>query len=147
MSTGLGLSIAAQRSYTRHRGDAATSRDDVTPTPVLIFSSDPLAAALLAAAIELAGHSPYFAQKDERARDALLRVRPRLVLIDCDHEESCSDEFIGPALMVKARILLFRSRRTTRDVAEFSRRLELRVIELPMDYEELSDLLAHALAD
>ena len=143
MTTEHGLSIAAQH-YSRRRRDAATRSDDVS-SPVLIFSSDPLAAALLAAAIELAGHAPYFAQKDESARDALRRVRPRLVLIDCDHEESCSDEFIGPALMMQARVLLFRSRRTVREVAEFSRRLDVRVIELPMEFDELAAILGTAL--
>ena len=114
---------------------------------VLIFSSDPLAAALLGAAVELTGHMPHFVQHGEPARAALLRVRPRLVLIDCDHEESCSDEFVGPALMTGARVLLFRSRRTERDQAEFAKRLTLRVAEMPMDHEALSRLLTEMLAD
>ena len=146
MSTKDGLSIAARGIYARLRSDAASSSDDVSRHPVLVFSSDPLAAALLAAAVELAGHAPHFAQKEELARDALRRVRPRLVLVDCDHEESCSDEFVGPALMMKARVLLFRSKRTQRDVREFAERLELRTMELPMDFDALHDILNEMLA-
>lgn len=108
---------------------------------VLVLSSDPLAAALLGAAIELAGHAPRFAQSDEAARAALLRVRPRLVVVDCDHEDACSDAFIGPALMTGSRVLLFRSRRTRRDVGELSDRLGLRVVEMPMEHESLTRLL------
>ena len=86
--------------------------DDATRVPVLVLSSDPLAAALVGAAIELAGHAPRFPLADEAPRAALLRVRPRLVVIDCDHEDACSDSFIGPALMTGSRVLLVRSRRT-----------------------------------
>ncbi|PYP81596.1 MAG: hypothetical protein DMD35_01080 [Gemmatimonadetes bacterium] len=107
---------------------------------MLVLSSDPLAAALLGAAIELAGHAPRFPQSDEAARDALLRLRPRLVLVDCDHD-ACSDEFIGPALTEGSRVLLFRSRRTRRDVRELTERLGLRVVEMPTEHETLTPLL------
>ena len=109
----------------------------MTAHAVLVFSHDPLAAALLAAAVELAGHVPHFARANEPARAALMRVRPTLVLIDCDHAETCADGFIGPALMARARVLLLRSRRTVRDATEIAKRLELRVIDMPSDHERL----------
>ncbi len=108
---------------------------------MLVFSSDPLAAALLGAAIELAGHVPFFVQADETARDALLRVRPRLAVIDCDHVEACSDAFIGPALMTGSRVLLFRSRRTQRDVRELASRLGLPVVDMPSKHETQTERL------
>jgi DNA-binding response OmpR family regulator len=113
---------------------------------VLIFSADPLAAALLGAVVELAGHAPHFARQDEAARTALMRVRPRLVLIDCDHEETCSDAFVGPALMTGSEVVLYRSRRTQRESREFAGRLGLRVVELPNDQEKLLRLLQELLA-
>jgi len=109
--------------------------------PVLVLSSDPLAAALLGAAIELAGHAPRFAQSNEAARAALLRVRPRLVVIDCDHEDACSESFIGPALMTGSRVMLFRSRRTRRDVTELTGRLDLTVVDMPMEHDSLTGVL------
>jgi len=114
---------------------------------VLILSSDPLAAALLGAAVELAGHLPYFQQKGESSRSALLRVRPRLALIDCDHEESCSDEFIGPAIMTGARVLLFRSPRTKRDMSELADRLSLRTVDMPAEHALLTGMIKEMLAD
>ena len=74
-----------------------------------------------------------------------MRVRPQLVLIDCDHEESCSDEFVGPALMTGARVLLFRSRGTLRDASDFADRLGLRVVEMPSEHGVLSALLKEML--
>lgn len=115
--------------------------DDVRRQPVLVLSSDPLAAALIGAAIELAGHAPRFAQSDEPPRVALRRVRPRLVVIDCDHEDACSEGFIGPALMTGSGVLLFKSRRTRRDMSELSGRLGLRVMEMPVEHEPLTRLL------
>jgi DNA-binding response OmpR family regulator len=114
---------------------------------VLVLSSDALAAALLGAAVELAGHQPHFARQEEPARGALLRVRPKLVLIDCDHEESCTDEFVGPALMTGGKVLLFRSRRTEQDRTAFAERLSLRVVDMPLDHRELTTLLQEMLGE
>ena len=97
--------------------------------------------------MEFAGHTPHFALQGESARGALLRVRPRLALIDCDHEEACTDEFVGPALMTGARIILFRSQRTQRDPSDFAKRLALRVLEMPAEHLALSHLLSELLAD
>lgn len=120
--------------------------DDPRSARVLVLSSDPLAAALLGAAIELAGYAPDFPHATESARVALLRARPRLVVVDCDHEEGCSDAFIGPALMTGSRVLLVGSRRTTRDASELSTRLGLSVAEMPLDHDPFSRLL-HRLLD
>jgi hypothetical protein len=119
--------------------------DELRRLPVLVLSSDPLAAALLGAAIELAGYAPHFPYSSESPRTALLRARPRLVVVDCDHEEACSDGFIGPALMTGSRVLLFRSPRTRREVSELSTRIGLRVAELPMEHEPLSRMLGQML--
>jgi hypothetical protein len=108
---------------------------------VLIFSTDPLAAALLGAAVELAGHVPHFAQPGEGARAALRRIRPHAALVDCDHAEACSDAFIGPAIMTGARVQLISSPHTRRDARELARRLGLSIAELPTNDETLSDFL------
>ena len=113
----------------------------MTRHAVLIFSADALGAALLAAAVELAGHDPCFPQANEAARDALRRVRPRLAVVDCDHEEACSDAFVGPALMTGARVLLFTSQRSGDGAADVGRRLGLTVIRLPSDYDILMNWL------
>jgi DNA-binding NtrC family response regulator len=115
--------------------DGAASRHDV-----LLLSADPLASALVGAAVELAGHAPRFPRAGESARDALRRLRPRVVLVDCDHE-ACSEEFIGPALMTGARVQLFRSRRTQRDTSDAARRLGLSIVEFPMEPDALTAFL------
>jgi hypothetical protein len=142
-----GLPLAAPQRITPHTLRDVSSSDGVSRHAVLIFSLDPLAAALLGAAVELASHVPHFARQGEAARGALLRVRPRLVLIDCDHEESCADEFVGPALMTGARVILFRSRRTERDMSAFAERLSLRILDMPTEHDALTHLLREMLVE
>ena len=113
----------------------------MTSHAVLVFSEDPLAAALMGAAVELAGHAPHFPQTLESVRVALLRVRPRLTVIDCDHQDACSDEFLGPVLMTGSRVLLFRSRRTKRDVGDLVQRLGITLVDMPDDHATLTQLI------
>jgi hypothetical protein len=135
--------LLAEARIPAHRGcDSDSNTDgDVSRRDVLIFSTDPLAAALLGAAVELAGHSPRFPQAEESARDTLRQVRPGAVLIDCDHDDACSAEFIGPALMTGARVQLFSSPRARRDASEIAGRLGLGIAQLPMEPEALTSLL------
>jgi hypothetical protein len=113
----------------------------VTSHDVLLLSADPLTAALLGAAVELAGHVPHFPEPGETARAALLRLRPGAVLIDCDHDEACAESFIGPALMTGATVQLFWSHRTTRDAGGIAQRLGLSIATLPMEQDTLATLL------
>ena len=108
---------------------------------VLIFSEDLLAAALVGAAVELVGFEPTFPADGQPPRDALLRVRPGLVLVDCDHEAACGPSFFGPALMTGARVLLLGSRRSRRDPAGVAAGFGLRAITLPTELDAIAQLL------
>ncbi len=52
------------------------------PPAALILSHDPIAAALIGSAAELAGLEPAFPGPGEAARDALRRIRPVCILAD-----------------------------------------------------------------
>ncbi len=149
MVTPYGPPLAATPLYTRHpdRDAASSSADGVSRHAVLILSPDSLSGALLGAAVELAGLAPHFPRQEEAARAALLRSRPKVVLIDCDHEEACAESFVGPALMTGARVMLFRSRRTSRALGDFSKRLGLQVIDMPSEHGTITRLLLEATAD
>lgn len=108
---------------------------------VLIFSTDPLAAALLGAGVELAGATPAFPREQEKPRDALVRVKPRLVMIDCDHEDACTEALFGPALMIGARIAVFSSSRSRRALEPIAREFNVSSFGLPADLNELARLL------
>jgi hypothetical protein len=107
----------------------------------LIFSEDPLAAALLGAAAELVGLRPAFPTDGDPPRDALLRVRPSVVLVECDHKGACAPSFIGPALMTGARVVLTGSRRSRRQPDSLAASFGLRAITLPADLDAIAQVL------
>lgn len=107
----------------------------------LVISADPVAAALLGTAVELAGFRVEFLADGEAVRGTLRRVRPVLVLADCDHDDTRSDSFIGPALMIGARLAIFCSashvaRERTRAITD---RHGLAFFVLPDEVEPLQE--------
>jgi hypothetical protein len=71
----------------------------------------------------------------------LLRLRPRLVLADGNHDGACAPDFLGPARMTGARVLLFESARTRRDTSGVAARFGLRSISLPADADTIARLV------
>ena len=113
----------------------------MTGSAVLIISTDPLAGALLGAAVELAGHTPVFPREGEGARDALRRSRPLAVLVDRDSEDASGESFFGPAMMVGATIAIFTSTRSRRALEPIADEYGVRTFGLPIDFAELKSLL------
>lgn len=107
----------------------------------MIFSEDPLTAALIGAAVELTGFEPAYPMARESPREALLRRRPPLVLVECDHADAGRPSFFGPALMTGARVVLFSSRRSGRDPIPIATRYGLSVIRLPATLESIAAVL------
>lgn len=73
-----------------------------------------------------------------------MRLRPWLVLVSCDHLEACSDAFIGPALMTRARVLLVQTRDMSPDTRAMIERLGVTAVDLSQDADALARHL-HAL--
>lgn len=107
----------------------------------LTLSRDPLAAALVAAAAELAGFRPEFAHAGETLRATLLRVRPSHVLLDCDDPDLRDAAVLGPALMTGARLFYYGSAHGVADVRLFAARHQVRLIVLPDDIHRLREIL------
>jgi hypothetical protein len=113
----------------------------MTQRAVLILSTDAFAGALLGAAIELVGATPIYPREDEGPRDALLRIRPAVALVDCDHETACTESFFGPAMMIGARVAVFTSSRSRRVLDPIAEEFGVRTFGLPIDFEELSEII------
>ena len=117
---------------------------DVKRSAVLILSSDPMAAALVGAAIEAVGVATAFARQGESPRDALLRTRPAVVAIDCEHDEACSEAFLGPVVMTGAAVAVFGPPRLSRDLLVAARRFSVSAFCLPDDQEQFLELVRRA---
>jgi hypothetical protein len=122
----------------------ADAGEAVMDKSVLVLSSDALAAALLGALAETEGYRPLFAAPDETARAALGRLRPRIVLVDCEHADACSDAFFGPAQMIGAAVLLFGSNRSADRLRTTADRYHLATFTVPVAADTLARLLAEA---
>lgn len=103
-----------------------------------------MAAALVGAAIETAGIPVRFPHAAEAPREALRRVRPALILVDCRRSDACGAEFLAPAIMTGATVAVFGARRDATAVANAARRFGVRAICLPGDEEALVDLARQA---
>lgn len=113
----------------------------MTASDVLIVATDPLVGALLGAAVELAGCTPVFPRDGEGAREALRRVKPSVVLVDCDSDDACGESFFGPAMMVGASIAVFTSTRSRRALEPIADEYGVRVFDLPIDFASFKSLL------
>lgn len=115
---------------------------------VAIVCADPLLAALLGGAVELAGFRATFSRPDETEYEALRRVRPAAVLIDCEHPASSDDTLLGRALMTGARLFLFGRAEAVEALRPVATRYRIEVLTLPDDVSRLPQLLAatHPLA-
>ena len=113
-----------------------------TPAAALIVSPDPMGGALVGAAVELGGLVVTFPYEGEGARDALRRIRPTVVLIDCADPSALDDAFIGPAMMTGARVCFFGDNLTAQRLRHVAIRLHVAVLDLPRDADQLTRLPA-----
>jgi hypothetical protein len=118
-----------------------------TQATVLILSPDAMGAALLGAAIEVSGLKVGFPAVGESPREALRRMRPSYVLIDCDDTSAADESLIGPALMMGGRIFLFGTDLRMRLRKHLAIRFHLGAIVLPNDAERLASILGQPTAD
>ena len=115
-------------------------------TLVLVLSTDPLGAALVAMLVEAEGGVAAFAHPGELARDAVRRVRPRVVLVDCDYPGGCEPALVGPATMMGTGVVLLAPPRRADEVARCAERLGVGLLRLPPEPGELRAALAAASA-
>lgn len=77
---------------------------------VLILAREELISALLGLLVETTGHSVAFANAEESSRDAVRRLRPKVVIVDCDHRD-CTSDLVKVADEVGAKLILFSASR------------------------------------
>lgn len=102
-------------------------------------------ASLMGSLLELAGHVPMFPLADEHPIAAIGRVKPALLLLDCDHDIACEDEAYERADALGAKVLLFTPSRTEDELRAFARRRGLKSIALPMRFHAFGGAVADAL--
>ena len=110
---------------------------------VLILSGDPDIGALLADLLELAGYRPAFVAADERPEDAVTRLRPRAVIVDCDLSAAQSNGLYRATAIHGASVILFSPGRPWDEVARRAAPRGLPFFALPIRPAALAELAEH----
>lgn len=121
---------------------------DLTPAnatrKILIVAGDPLLAALLGGLVELARFEAAFSRPQERAHDALARVKPlAAILVEANDDFVESDLFLARARRGNVEVLLFGSAALIRARREWATAQQVKTFQLPDDVERLQASLDH----
>jgi len=108
---------------------------------VAVVSSDPLVAALLGAATELAGYRASFPQ-DDALPDAVRRKRVVALLIDATHAAARDEALLGRALMTASRVIVFGRPSELDALTTLTERYEMIPLALPGQLDALTEILA-----
>lgn len=112
---------------------------------ILVIAKEPLIQTLMCSLVDLSGHRAAVPRDDETAAASILRVRPHLVLLDCEHDASCEEAAYDAASSVRAQVLLFTPARSRAEVADFAAGRGLRSLALPIRLREFSATLQTSL--
>lgn len=77
---------------------------------VLVLAREELISALLGLLVETTGHTVSFAKPEENSAAAVRRIRPAVVIVDCDHRD-CTDDLVRAAREVGGRLILYSASR------------------------------------
>ena len=125
---------------------AAQARVSYThPSTILVIAKEPLIQTLMCSLVDLSGHRALQPRSDEPVAAAIGRVRPQLLLLDCEHDCACEQEAYDAAARVGAEVLLFTPSRTNAEVADFASGRGLRSMALPIRLHEFSETLQTSL--
>lgn len=115
------------------------------PSTILVIAKEPLIQTLMCSLVDLSGHKATQPRSDECVTAAIARVRPDLLLLDCEHDCACEQEAYDAAATIGAEVLLFTPARTNAEVADFARGRGLRSMALPIRLHEFSETLQASL--
>jgi AmiR/NasT family two-component response regulator len=117
-----------------------------TPSTILVIAREPLIQTLMCSLVDLSGHRAAQPHGDETVAASVARVRPQLLLLDCEHDDACEDDAYRAAASVGAAVLLFTPSRSRAEVADLAAERGLRSIALPIRLHEFSETLQLSLS-
>lgn len=112
---------------------------------VLIVARDANIESLMEALVEVAGYRPAHPAADERPLAALARMRPQVLLLDCDHTLATSDGLQAATREAGSQIVLFSASHPRWELDRFAQRRGLRSVALPADPAAIGQAIADAI--
>ena len=112
---------------------------------VLILAREELISALVGLLVETTGHGVHFPMEAESSRDAMQRIRPRVVIVDCDHRD-CTGDLVKAANEVGARLVLFSASREAEYVRKRAAPTHSKSFTFPIEPPQLDSLIRETAA-
>jgi hypothetical protein len=137
----------ARRSTLRSLED--TSELTPTPTrlgePVLLLTAHPGALTLLSTFVTISGHEPIVPRDDEPIEQAVMRIMPRVSIVDFEHPGAASIRIEDQLVRSGSRVILFST--WYRSLEARARAMSMRALyfALPIEHIAFDALLQSAL--
>ena len=123
----------------------AGTPDATKGSTVLVVSTDPVIGGLLGLLVELEEHRPVYAAGEPSPQAALVRHRPQLVLVDVEHRDGFSPEFLAHAERAGVNVLAFGHRHPAGEVHRRAVECGVPYVLLPIDRATFARTLSEAL--
>jgi hypothetical protein len=123
----------------------AGTSDITKGSTVLVVSTDPVIGGLLGLLVELEEHRPVFAAGELSPQAAVNRHRPHLVLVDVEHRDGFSPEFLAHAEQQGVSVVAFGHRHPPGELRGLAEARGLSWLALPTDRATFTRTLAEAL--
>ena len=107
----------------------------------LILSLDPLGAALVGAATELAGFRVSYPSAGDSVPDAIRREKPLVVLVDAEDSIASDAASLGPALMTGASVVFYGRAERIRDIRAVASAAQASILIFPDEITRLPAML------
>lgn len=114
---------------------------------ILILAKEEVISALLGAMVELDGLGPVFPPADERPMAAIRRLRPDLLLLDCEHELLWDADAMRCISATGTRLLLFSAMRSQSEIEELAMRHRAAAFALPVSFHDFAERVDRALSE
>lgn len=113
--------------------------------PVLLLTAHPGALSLISTFVAISGHDPLVPHDDESIEQALLRIRPRVAVVDFEHPGAASLRIEAQLLRAGSRVILFST--WYRSLEARARALSMNALyfALPIEHVAFDALLRTAL--
>ena len=118
--------------------------DVVEKLLVLVLVRDAVMGALFRLLVRIAGREPVFPAADDTPAGAVGRLRPRMVIVDADHEAACSDVFYARVAEVGSKLLVFSSSPPSRLAEAVTARRGVPAFLLPGDRSAIVRTISEA---
>jgi hypothetical protein len=109
---------------------------------VLVVAKDAVIGSLMASLTEIAGHEPVFPAADESVSQAITRLKPAILLLDCDEPAAVQQDPYARAADAGTRVILFTPSRTEREVRRLAAERGLTSFALPIQPSALGVILS-----